>query len=105
MKTKEELNALKEEVENLNNKLAELSEDEMEEVTGGIVSLKQPAFIYNMFMEKSGENITQALQNRIAGVKMQNSDSQPGKEMQTRIRGQRSLSASNDPLLVSDSLS
>ena len=35
MKTKEELNALKEEVETLNRKLAELSEDELEQVTGG----------------------------------------------------------------------
>ena len=35
MKTKEELNALKEETENLNKKLAELSEDEMKEVVGG----------------------------------------------------------------------
>ena len=35
MKTKEELNALKNEVESLNKKLAELSEDEMKEVVGG----------------------------------------------------------------------
>ena len=35
MKTKEELNALKEEVETLNKKLAELSEDELEQVNGG----------------------------------------------------------------------
>ena len=35
MKTKEELNALKEEVETLNKKLAELSEDELAEVAGG----------------------------------------------------------------------
>lgn len=35
MKTKEELNALKEEVETLNKKLAELSEDELKLVTGG----------------------------------------------------------------------
>ena len=35
MKTKEELNALKNEVESLNRKLAELSEDEMKEVVGG----------------------------------------------------------------------
>ena len=35
MKTKEELNALKNEVESLNRKLAELSEDEMNEVAGG----------------------------------------------------------------------
>ena len=35
MKTKEELNALKKEVEALNAKLAELSEEELKEVTGG----------------------------------------------------------------------
>ena len=35
MKTKEELNALKNEVEALNKKLAELSEDELLAVTGG----------------------------------------------------------------------
>ena len=35
MKTKEELNTLKEEVENLRKKLAELSEDELKQVVGG----------------------------------------------------------------------
>ena len=35
MKTKEELTALKEEVETLNKKLAELSEDELAQVAGG----------------------------------------------------------------------
>ena len=35
MKTKEELKALKEEVENLNKKLAELSEEELKQVAGG----------------------------------------------------------------------
>ena len=35
MKTKEELNALKEEVEALNKKLAELSEEELVQVAGG----------------------------------------------------------------------
>ena len=35
MKTKEELNALKEEVETLNKKLAELSEEELKQVAGG----------------------------------------------------------------------
>ena len=37
MKTKEELSALKEEVETLNKKLAELSEEELEQVSGGYV--------------------------------------------------------------------
>ena len=36
MKTKEELTALKNEVEALNKKLAELSEDELAQVIGGI---------------------------------------------------------------------
>lgn len=35
MKTKEELDILKEEVNSLNSKLAELSENELKEVTGG----------------------------------------------------------------------
>ncbi len=36
MKSKEELNALKEEVEALNRKLHELTEEELAQVTGGI---------------------------------------------------------------------
>ena len=35
MKTKEELNALKEEVETLNKKLHELTDEELAQVTGG----------------------------------------------------------------------
>ena len=35
MKTKEELNALKVEVETVNKKLAELTDEELEQVTGG----------------------------------------------------------------------
>ena len=37
MKTKEELNALKEEVETLNKKLAELTDEELEQVSGGVI--------------------------------------------------------------------
>ena len=40
MKTAEELNALKEEVEALNKKLAELTEEELSQVTGGIINDK-----------------------------------------------------------------
>ncbi|MDO4983503.1 MAG: bacteriocin [Eubacteriales bacterium] len=40
MKTKEELNALKEEVETVSRKLAELSEEELSQVTGGIINDK-----------------------------------------------------------------
>ena len=35
MKTKEELDALKEDVENLNKKLSELTDEELAQVTGG----------------------------------------------------------------------
>ena len=35
MKTKEELNALKEEIETVNKKLAELTEEELAQVSGG----------------------------------------------------------------------
>ena len=43
MKTKEELNALKAEFEALNRKLAELTEDELEQVTGGGAGLRCPS--------------------------------------------------------------
>ena len=42
MKTKEELTALKEEVETLNEKLAELSEEELSQVSGGIFAVIAP---------------------------------------------------------------
>ena len=45
MKTKEELNALKEEVEALNKKLAELTEEEITQVSGGVLPVNYwPAF-------------------------------------------------------------
>ena len=37
MKTKEELNELKIEYESLSRKLAELTDDELEQVTGGVI--------------------------------------------------------------------
>ena len=49
-------------------------------------------------------NAAQALQGRVAGVLMTQTSSKPGAEMQVRIRGQRSLTASNDPLIVLDGI-
>lgn len=37
MKTKQELDALKEEIEKLNQKLAELTEEELQQVAGGVM--------------------------------------------------------------------
>ncbi|NDV81604.1 TonB-dependent receptor [Bacteroides sp. 51] len=51
-----------------------------------------------------GSNFTQALQGRIAGIEMTQTSSKPGAEMQIRIRGARSLTASNDPLVVLDGI-
>ena len=39
MKSKKELNALKEKAETVNKKLAELTEDELEQVTGGEIHI------------------------------------------------------------------
>ena len=52
----------------------------------------------------AASNAAQALQGRIAGVLMTQTSSKPGAEMQIRIRGQRSLSATNDPLIVLDGI-
>ena len=41
MKTKEELNELKIEYESLSRKLAELTDKELEQVTGGVTIIKQ----------------------------------------------------------------
>ena len=49
-------------------------------------------------------DISQALQGRISGVQLSQTDSKPGATMQIRIRGSRSLNASNDPLIVLDNV-
>lgn len=52
--------------------------------------------------EVASANITQALQGRLAGVELTQTSSKPGAAMQIRIRGTRSLTGSNDPLVVLD---
>ncbi|TDW99113.1 SusC/RagA family TonB-linked outer membrane protein [Dinghuibacter silviterrae] len=49
-------------------------------------------------------NISDALQGRVAGVELASTDSRPGAAMQIRIRGTRSLNATNDPLIVLDGI-
>ena len=55
MKTKEELNALKNEVKDLNAKLAELSEDELKEVTGGVIDLSRDFEIENFKKRRNND--------------------------------------------------
>jgi TonB-linked SusC/RagA family outer membrane protein len=49
-------------------------------------------------------NARQALQGRVAGVDVVQSSSQPGAGVSVRIRGRRSINASNDPLYVVDGI-
>lgn len=69
------------------------------DVTGSIASVQS-----DKLREVPATNITYALQNRIAGVDMTQTSSKPGANMQIRIRGTRSLTASNDPLVVLDGI-
>ena len=69
------------------------------DVTGSIASVGG-----DKLQEMPSTNITYALQNRVAGVDMTQTSSQPGATMQIRIRGTRSLTASNDPLVVLDGI-
>ena len=70
-----------------------------EAVTGSVANVNG-----EKLNQVAATNAAQALQGRIAGVLMTQTSSQPGAEMQIRIRGQRSLSASNDPLIVLDGI-
>ncbi|MDR2126673.1 MAG: TonB-dependent receptor [Prevotellaceae bacterium] len=70
-----------------------------EAVTGSVASISGESM-----RSVASTNISQALQARIAGIEMTQTSSRPGAEMQIRIRGTRSLSAINDPLIVLDGI-
>lgn len=70
-----------------------------EAVTGSVASIKG-----DMMRDVPAANISQALQGRLPGVEFAQTSSQPGAAMQIRIRGSRSLNASNDPLIVLDGI-
>ena len=70
-----------------------------EAVTGSVASITGA-----QMREVPASNITYALQGRLPGVELSQTDSKPGATMQIRIRGTRSLTASNDPLIVLDGI-
>lgn len=70
-----------------------------EAVTGSVASVSG-----EKMNEVPASNISRALQGRIAGVNMQQNSSKPGSPMQIRIRGTRSLTADNNPLVVLDGI-
>lgn len=69
------------------------------DVTGSISNINAKTL-----KEVPSQNFTQALQGRVAGVEINRTSSRPGSEQQIRIRGTRSLNASNDPLIVLDGI-
>ncbi|MFC4400560.1 TonB-dependent receptor [Mariniflexile soesokkakense] len=70
-----------------------------ESVTGSVASIKGEALL-----EVPSPNISQSLQGRVSGVEFAQSSTKPGASMQIRVRGTRSLNASNDPLIVLDGI-
>ena len=50
----------------------------------------------------AAQSVDEALQGRLAGVEILTTDGEPGSAASIRIRGTRSISASNEPLIVVD---
>ena len=70
-----------------------------EAVTGSVASISGDAM-----RDVPSGNITQALQGRLPGVEFGRTSTQPGASTRIRIRGTRSLTADNDPLIVLDGI-
>ena len=62
MKTKEELNALKERIETVSKELRALSDEELEYVTGSVGVMNEKLYIFNI---TCAHNITDTLDPRI----------------------------------------
>ncbi len=66
-----------------------------EAVTGSVASISG-----EVVRDVPASNVTESLQGRLPGIDISRTSSRPGATRQIRIRGVRSLSASNDPLIV-----
>jgi TonB-linked SusC/RagA family outer membrane protein len=69
------------------------------DVSGSIASANA-----EILQEVPSPNATQALQGRLPGIEISQTSTRPGGTMRIRIRGERSLNASNDPLIVMDGI-
>ena len=67
------------------------------DLTGSVGSVKM-----SDIKESPGLSVDQALQGRIAGVDIMSTTGEPGAATSIRIRGTRSITASNEPLIVVD---
>ena len=69
------------------------------DVSGSIVSANS-----NAIKEVPSVSATAALQGRLPGIDMSQTSTRPGAAMQVRIRGERSINADNNPLIVVDGI-
>lgn len=69
------------------------------DITGSITSVDM-----SKLKDVATSNVTKALQGKTAGLEVQNMSTRPGGDTRIRIRGNRSLTASNDPLIVVDGI-
>lgn len=69
------------------------------DITGSLVRVTEESL-----REVPVANVSQALQGRAAGVEINSTSSRPGGGAQIRVRGSRSLTGSNDPLIVVDGI-
>ena len=67
------------------------------DLTGSVATVKMKDI-----EESPALSVDQALQGRIAGVDIMSTDGTPGASTSIRIRGSRSITASNEPLIVVD---
>ena len=70
-----------------------------EAVTGSVASIRGDAL-----RDIPSTNFTQSVQGRLPGVELTQTSTRPGSTLQIRIRGARSLTATNDPLVVLDGI-
>lgn len=69
------------------------------DITGSVASVKM-----GDIRDVPTSSVDQALQGRIAGVDIMSTSGEPGAGTSIRIRGTRSISASNEPLIVVDGI-
>lgn len=69
------------------------------DISGSIVSTDA-----EVLREIPSASVTHALQGRLPGIEMLQTSTRPGAAMQIRIRGERSLNATNEPLIVVDGI-
>lgn len=69
------------------------------DVTGSIASVNEKAL-----REVPAANLQQALQGRAAGLEVQRVGTRPGAGAVIRIRGERTINGSNDPLIILDGI-